>query len=100
MLLLIFELRFPSRLIFGSKKSHPNRAKTKPTVVPLKIQASHDITKQKSTPAGMLSFGAVEGLSAQIVLCLHSVLRVRTAFASRPGKTLHRTVLFPRLQVP
>ena len=48
----------------------------------------------------MLSFGAVEGLSAQIVLCLHSVLRVRTAFASRPGKTLHRTVLFPRLQVP
>ena len=35
--------------------------KTKPTVVPLKIQASHDITKQKSTPAGMLSFGAVDG---------------------------------------
>jgi hypothetical protein len=27
MLLLIFELRFPSRLIFGPKKSHPNRAK-------------------------------------------------------------------------
>ena len=32
--------------------------------------------------------------------CLHSVLRARTAFAPRPGKTLHRTVLFPRLRVP
>ena len=42
----------------------------------------------------------VVGLSAQIVLCLHSVLRARTAFAPRPGKTLHRTVLFPRLRVP
>ena len=42
----------------------------------------------------------VVGLSAQIVLCLHSVLRARTALAPRPGKTLHRTVLFSRLRVP
>ena len=61
MLLLIFELRFPPRLIFGSEKVSSESCKTKPTVVPLKIQASHDITKQKSTPAGMLSFGAVDG---------------------------------------
>ena len=40
------------------------------------------------------------GLSAQIVLCLHSVLRARTAFAPRPGKTLHRTVLFPPASSP
>lgn len=42
----------------------------------------------------------VVGLSAQIVLCLHSVLRARTAFAPRPGKTLHRTVLFPPASSP
>ena len=47
-----------------------------------------------------LAMVPVVGLSAQIVLCLHSVLRARTAFAPRPGKTLHRTVLFPRLRVP
>ena len=40
------------------------------------------------------------GLSAQIVLCLHSVLRARTAFAPRPGKTLHRTVLFSPASSP
>ena len=32
--------------------------------------------------------------------CLHSVLRARTAFAPRPGKTLHRTVLFPPASSP
>ena len=47
-----------------------------------------------------LAMVPVVGLSAQIVLCLHSVLRARTAFPPRPGKTLHRTVLFPRLRVP
>ncbi len=47
-----------------------------------------------------LAMVPVVGLSAQIVLCLHSVLRARTAFAPRPGKTLHRTVLFPPASSP
>ena len=55
------------------------------------------------------SFRFICRLSIQYIRCveqrsayriLHSVLRARTAFAPRPGKTLHRTVLFPRLRVP
>ena len=46
----------------------------------------------------ILHIRCVEQRSAYRIL--HSVLRARTAFAPRPGKTLHRTVLFPRLRVP
>ena len=52
---------FSATAHFLAEKVSSESCKTKPTVVPLKIQASHDITKQKSTPAGMLSFGAVDG---------------------------------------
>ena len=51
-------------------------------------------------PTGASVFGAGGGTLRSNRPCLHSVLRARTAFAPRPGKTLHRTVLFPRLRVP
>ena len=70
------------------------------TVLFPRLRVPFDLTKHRGTQRVPLCLVPVVGLSAQIVLCLHSVLRARTAFAPRPGKTLHRTVLFPRLRVP
>ena len=42
----------------------------------------------------------VVGLSAQTAVCLHFVQRNSAPFAPRPGKTLHRSVLYSRLRVP
>ena len=70
------------------------------TVLFPRLRVPFDLTKHRGTQRVPLCLVPVVGLSAQIVLCLHSVLRARTAFAPRPGKTLHRIVLFPRLRVP
>ena len=70
------------------------------TVLFPRLRVPFDLTKHRGTQRVPLCLVPVVGLSAQIILCLHSVLRARTAFAPRPGKTLHRTVLFPRLRVP
>ena len=70
------------------------------TVLFPRLRVPFDLTKHRGTQRVPLCLVPVVGLSAQVVLCLHSVLRARTAFAPRPGKTLHRTVLFPRLRVP
>ena len=70
------------------------------TVLFPRLRVPFDLTKHRGTQRVPLCLVPVVGLSAQIVLCLHSVLRARTAFAPRPGKTLHRTVLFPPASSP
>ena len=70
------------------------------TVLFPRLRVPFDLTKHRGTQRVPLCLVPVVGLSAQVVLCLHSVLRARTAFAPRPGKTLHRTVLFPPASSP
>ena len=65
-----------------------------------RLRVPFNLTKHRGTRWVPLCLVPMVGLSAQIVLCLHSMLHARTAFAPRPGKTLHRSVLFPRLRVP
>ena len=58
------------------------------------------IPNPKNTIRRLWGLVPVVGLSAQAAVCLHFVQRNSAPFAPRPGKTLHRSVLYSRLRVP
>ena len=93
------EQRSAYRCLHSVLRARPGKTLHRTVLFP-RLRVPFDLTKHRGTQRVPLCLVPVVGLSAQIVLCLHSVLRARTAFSPRPGKTLHRTVLFPRLRVP